>query len=319
MSFRHRLLNRRVFMAHGILAAGAGAWVTWSSSWTARFFRERIKEVGRPMLPANHRPAPHTWPDDRLTFSWLGHATGLVNFHGVRILIDPVLFPRIGVNLTLGSLGPKRLTACALRPDELPEIDLVLVSHAHFDHLDTPSLAAVRGKPAAVMAAGTSDLLPRKRYASVTELRWGESADVETPRGGVRVRSIEVKHWGARIRRDSWRGYCGFVVERDGRRILFGGDTANTPLFAGYRALGPFEAAFMPVGAYDPWIANHCTPEQAVAMANAAGAGLVVPIHHQTFQLSREPFWEPLERVQSALAAEPDRIPLQAIGQTVTV
>ncbi len=308
-----------MFIAQGALAAGAGAWLTWSSSWTARFFRERIAELGRDIPPAAHRPAPLMWADDRLTFSWLGHATVLVNFYGVRILVDPALFPRIGVDLVVGSLGPKRLTACALRPEELPEIDLVLVSHAHFDHLDTPSLAAVHGRPAAVMATGTADLLPRKRYASVTELKWGESTRVETPRGGVRVRGIEVKHWGARMRRDSWRGYCGFVVERDGRKLLFGGDTAETRLFAAHRAHGPFEAAFMPVGAYDPWIANHCTPEQAVAMANAAGARLLAPIHHQTFRLSREPFLEPIERTRAALAAEPDRLPLQEIGQTVVI
>jgi L-ascorbate metabolism protein UlaG (beta-lactamase superfamily) len=196
----------------------------------------------------------------------------------------------------------------------------VLVSHAHFDHLDRPSLAAVRGRPTAVMAPGTVDLLPRKSYAGATELRWGESVRVDTPRGDALVRSIEVKHWGARVRSDHWRGYAGFIVERDGRKLLFGGDTADTPVFAGsHRAHGPFEAAFMPVGAYDPWIANHCTPEQAVTMADAAGARLIVPIHHQTFTLSREPFGEPLERTRAALTGEPDRLPLQQIGQTVVV
>jgi L-ascorbate metabolism protein UlaG (beta-lactamase superfamily) len=290
-----------------------------SSSWTARFFRERLKEVGRAIPPAPQKPEPQNWSDRQLTFAWLGHATVLVNFHGVRILVDPTLYSRIGVDLKLGTLGPKRLTAAPLLPRELPEVDLVLVTHAHFDHLDTPSLAAVRGKPAAIMARGTSDLLPRRRYSSVEELGWGESKLVETPRGGVSVRAIEVKHWGARIRRDTWRGYAGFVIERDGRKLLFGGDTAETPLFEGHRTLGPFEAAFMPVGAYDPWIRNHCTPEQAVAMAKAAGARLFAPLHHQTFKLSNEPFLEPIERVQAALAKEPDRLAVREIGQTVVV
>jgi L-ascorbate metabolism protein UlaG (beta-lactamase superfamily) len=241
------------------------------------------------------------------------------NFYGVRILTDPTLFRRIGVDAFVGTIGPLRLVQCALTASELPDIDLVLVSHAHFDHLDTPSLAAVRGRPAAVMAAGTSDLLPRHPYSSVRELRWNESAKIVTPRGDVLVRSIEVKHWGARMRRDTWRGYTGFIVEREGRKLLIGGDTAQTSIFGGYRSLGPFEAAVMPIGAYDPWIRNHCTPEQAVQMANAAGARLFVPVHHKSFELSREPFNEPIERTQAALSAEPDRLAIREIGQTVVI
>jgi L-ascorbate metabolism protein UlaG (beta-lactamase superfamily) len=132
----------------------------------------------------------------------------------------------------------------------------------------------------------------------------------------VLVRAIEVKHWGARLGRDTHRGYAGFVVEREGCRLLIGGDTALTPLFRDHRRLGPFDAAIMPIGAYDPWIRNHCTPEQAVTMADAAGARLFVPVHHRSFQLSREPFDEPIERAESALAKERDRLALREIGQT---
>src|SRR3954471_5517265 len=146
-----------MFLAQGIVAGGAALWLTLSSGWAARFFRERLREIGRTIPPARHKPDPLSWSDQKLTFAWLGHATVLVNFHGVRMLVDPTLFPRIGISLGLGSLGPKRLTAAALRPAELPEIDLLLVTHAHFDHLDTPSLSAVRGRPAVVMAKGTSD------------------------------------------------------------------------------------------------------------------------------------------------------------------
>ena len=92
--------------------------------------------------------------------AWLGHATVLIDFQGLRILTDPVLFSRIGVDAWVGTLGPQRLVQSALPVEAIPEIDLVLVSHAHFDHLDTPSLAAVPGRPAVVMASGTSDLLP---------------------------------------------------------------------------------------------------------------------------------------------------------------
>jgi L-ascorbate metabolism protein UlaG (beta-lactamase superfamily) len=290
-----------------------------SSSWPARFIRGRIAEISQEVLPAPHHPDPRTWSDNAVTLAWLGHATVLINFYGVRVLTDPTLFLRIGVDAWLTSIGPLRLTACALDVAELPEIDLVLVSHAHFDHLDRPSLAAIPGHPVAVMAKETSDLLPRKPYASVRELRWGESLTVDTPRGGIRVRAIEVKHWGARMRRDTHRGYNGYIIDHEGRKLLFGGDTADTPLFATYRRYGPFEAAIMPIGAYDPWIRNHCTPEQAVRLADAAGARLLVPVHHQSFALSREPFYEPIERTQAALASEADRLGLREIGQTLRI
>ena len=288
-------------------------------SWAARFLRERVREFGREVPAALHRPSPSTWTDNAVTLAWLGHATVLINFYGVRILTDPVLFRRIGVNLGLGSFGPLRQIACAMSAKSLPDIDLVLVSHAHFDHLDTRSLAALRGRPAAVVATNTSDLLPRRRFSSVNELRWDEQIVVPTPHGAVQVRSIEVKHWGARLGRDTHRGWTGFIVEREGRRLLIGGDTAQTPLFRAHRRYGPFDAAVMPIGAYDPWIWNHCTPEQAVAMADAAGARLFVPVHHQTFRLSREGHREPIERADSALAHEQGRLALREIGETVII
>jgi len=299
--------------------AGAGAWSGLSNSWAARLIRGRFDEFGREVPAAPQRPSPARWRDNAITLAWLGHATVLINFYGVRILTDPVLFRRIGVDLVLGSLGPLRLIQCALAPEELPEIDVVLVSHAHFDHLDTPSLAAVRGTPVAVMAMGTQDLLPRRHYSSVHELAWGGSQTIMTRHGDLTVRAIEVKHWGARIQRDTWRGYTGWVLEREGRKLLIGGDTALSGAFQQHRALGPFEAAVMPIGAYDPWIWNHCTPEQAVTMASAAGARLLVPVHHQSFELSREPFMEPIERVQEALMHERDRLALRDIGATAVI
>lgn len=314
-------LDRRTFLATGLLgaAAGAGAWVSTSASWGARFLRERAREFGREVLPAPHRPTPTSWSDASITLAWLGHATVLVNFYGFWILTDPVLFSRIGVDLRVGSLGPLRLVECAVPPEELPELDLVLVSHAHFDHLDTPSLAVVPGRPAAVMAVETSDLLPSRAYSSVTELRWDETTRVRGRYGDALVRAIEVKHWGARLGRDTWRGYTGFVVEREGRRLLIGGDTAATPHFKSHRRHGPYEAAVMPVGAYNPWVRNHCTPEQAVAMADAAAARLFVPVHHRSFRLSNEPYDEPIERVEAALRAEHDRLAVREVGETVTI
>lgn len=308
-------------MATGVLAGlgGGGAWLSTSSSWGARFVRERFGEIGRDVPKAPVTPIPATWADNRITLAWLGHASVLINFFGVRILTDPTLFARIGVDAVVGTIGPLRLVQCALTPAALPEIDVVLVTHAHFDHLDTASLGAVRGRPVAVMAASTADLLPRRHYSAIHELRWDESVRVPTRRGELLVRGIEVRHWGARMRTDTYRGYTGYVLEREGRKLLIGGDTAATPAFRAHRRHGPFDAAVMPIGAYDPWIRNHCTPEQAVQLANDAGARLFVPVHHQSFALSREPFFEPIERAEAALAAEPERLALRAIGQTVVV
>ena len=312
--------NRRTFLSTGLLAAaGAGAWLTTSASWGARFLRERARELGRDVPLPRHTPTPASWSDSAITLAWLGHATVLVNFYGFWILTDPVLFSRIGVDLGVGSLGPLRLVQCAVPPDDLPALDLVLVSHAHFDHLDTPSLAVVPGRPAAVTAAGTSDLLPSRAYSNVTELRWDETMRVRGRHGDALVRAIEVKHWGARLRRDTWRGYTGYVVEREGRRLLIAGDTAATSLFRGHRRYGPFEAAVMPIGAYNPWIHNHCTPEQAIEMADAASARLLVPVHHRTFKLSSEPYDEPIQRVAAALHAEHGRLAISEVGETVSI
>jgi L-ascorbate metabolism protein UlaG (beta-lactamase superfamily) len=314
-----RAFDRRTFLASGLLAGLGGVWAAGSSSWAARFIRERFDEIGRGVPPAPYTPRPASWSDGGITLAWLGHATVLINFFGVRILTDPVLFPRIGVDAGIGTIGPLRLVDCALPATQLPDIDLVLVSHAHFDHLDTASLAAIPGRPAAVMAPETSDLLPRRYYSRVNELRWDEHVRVGTARGDITVRAIEVKHWGARMRHDTYRGYTGYVLEREGHRLLIGGDTANTPLFRDYRRWAPFDAAVMPIGAYDPWIRNHCTPEQAVVMADAAGARLFVPVHHRSFQLSREPFDEPIERAQGALAAEAGRLVLREVGETAAI
>ena len=313
------MLNRRALLATGVLAGAGAAWTSVSSSWTARFLRARMTEFGQDVPLAPHSPRPDTWPENAITLAWLGHATVLVNFYGLRIITDPVLFSRIGVDLGIGSLGPLRLVQCALPPQALPDIDLVLVSHAHFDHLDTPSLAAIRGTPVAVMAAGTSDLLPRRFYSHVEELRWNDSTRVATRRGDAVVHAVEVKHWGARLGRDTHRGYTGWVIEREGRRLLIGGDTAETRAFRDHRRFGPFEAAVMPIGAYDPWIANHCTPEQAVTMADAAGARLFAPVHHRSFSLSREPVTEPIERTEQMLRAERDRLGWREIGETLVI
>jgi L-ascorbate metabolism protein UlaG (beta-lactamase superfamily) len=112
------------------------------------------------------------------------------------------------------------------------------------------------------------------------------------------------------------RGYNGYLLERNGRRILFAGDTALTNSFAELRQDGRIDLAIMSIAAYNPWIRSHCTPEQAIEMANAAGAQFIMPVHHQTFRLSFEPLREPIERFKAALKDTPARIALREIGET---
>ncbi len=310
--------KRRKFLAGLVGAAGLGGlWLATSERRAARWFRRIVADSGRRVLPAPVKPDLTSWSDNAVTICWLGHATVLINFYGIRILTDPTLGDRVGIPLGLGTAGPKRYFAPALRLEELPPIDLVLLSHAHMDHMDLPSLQAFTGKTAIVAARQTTDLLGNTEAKPPTELGWGDDFTLRTDRGELRVEALEVNHWGRRWPNEEIaRGYNGYVLRREGRALLFGGDTANTPLFARLRSRGPFEAAMMPIGAYDPWIRSHCTPEQAVEMANAAGASYIVPVHHQTFRLSEEPMNEPIERLQAALQREPERLALKQIGET---
>lgn len=245
--------------------------------------------------------------------AWLGHSTVLLKIDGFVILTDPVFSTRIGVNLVgPATIGPRRLVAPALKVREIPRPDLVLLSHAHFDHFDTPSLRALASPHTRVITASrTGDLLCTRRYRSVEELAWGAKARI----GDVTVRAFEVNHWGARMQSDSYRGYNGYLIETPRHRILFGGDTAMTDTFRALRSSRRIDLAIMPIGAYNPWIRAHCTPEQALRMAEDAGAELILPVHHQTFHLSREPLEEPIERLSKALARSPERLVLHSIGQ----
>jgi L-ascorbate metabolism protein UlaG (beta-lactamase superfamily) len=279
-------------------------------------FREWTMEIRRPIAPASVKPEPSKWSDAQVTLAWIGHSTVLINFFGVTILTDPVLFSRVGIRLPGFTIGPKRLTAPALSFDELPKVDLVLLSHAHFDHLDLRTLRCFDEATNVITARATGDLLQGTRFSHVTELDWGQSKSLRTAAGEIEITAFPVKHWGARTRRDTYRGYNGYLIERSGRRIIFAGDTAMTETFAERRRHGAIDVAIMSIGAYNPWIQSHSTPEQAVQMANAAGARFIVPVHHQTFRLSFEPFPEPIERFEAALSKTPERTALREIGQT---
>lgn len=280
-----------------------------------RFLEDRLEERRVPVMPAPHRPRPEEWPDDRLTVAWLGHATLLINFYGTWLVTDPALRRRVGLRIAPGvTLGPRRLVAPALQPHELPRLDAVLVSHAHMDHCDLATLRRLPRTARAVVQRGNLDLV--RRFDRADEIAWGESVEV----AGARVESIEVNHWGARKLTDRERGYGGFLVEKRGRAIVFGGDTAYTRAFA---RLGRRDAeivlAALPVGAYDPYINAHANPEQAWAMGREMGARYFLPMHHSTFRLSREPVTEPITRLLAAAGPEHWRVALTEIGQTWTL
>ena len=279
------------------------------------------------MAPAFAKPNPSQWSDRQVTAAWLGHATVLINFFGINILTDPVLFPRVGIRIPfLFTIGPKRLTVPALTVDELPRIDIVLLSHAHFDHLDWRTLSHLDRATKVITASRTRDLLNWTRLRDVTELRWQERKTIEIPAGTchavaerrrtINITAVPVKHWGARMQHDDYRGFNAYLIERNDRRILFGGDTAFTETFTELRARGRIDLAIFSIAAYNPWIRSHANPEEAIQMANDAGARFIMPIHHQTFRLSFEPFREPIERFEAALRDQPEKIALRQIGET---
>lgn len=244
--------------------------------------------------------------------AWIGHSTVLLKIDGITILTDPVFSRKVGIPLGPVTLGIKRLVEPALPIKDLPRIDLILLSHAHMDHFDVPSLRRLESRSATVVTAtATSDLLRVQRYGRVQELGWNESARV----GSLTIRAFRVNHWGARMGTDTHRGYNGYTIEAGGHRVLFGGDTALTDSFQGLRNRRPYDLAIMPVGAYDPWIHYHCSPEQAWRMAHNAGFDFFLPVHHQTLLLSREPYLEPIERVYSAAGRYADRVAVRQIGQ----
>ncbi|MBV9761545.1 MAG: MBL fold metallo-hydrolase [Acidobacteriaceae bacterium] len=276
------------------------------------FFRQMSRERKREILPAPNAPDPKAWLQHGLHAAWLGHSTVVLMLDGFTILTDPVFSERIGIKLGRVVIGIKRLVEVAAPMSELPPIDLVLLSHAHMDHFDLPTLRQLENSRTHVVTAyRTCDLLRPKHYAQVHELRWNQSVQI----GPARILAFEVAHWGARMRNDVYRGYNGYLIETEKYRVVFGGDTAYTESFKRVRSSKPLHMAIMPVGAYDPWIRVHCNPEQAWAMANHAGAEFVLPVHHQTFQLSHEPALDPIERLVTAAGAHPERVCLQEIGQ----
>jgi L-ascorbate metabolism protein UlaG (beta-lactamase superfamily) len=158
--------------------------------------RGRLRFLDRlyPPVKAAHKPDLRNWHKEELAAAWIGHATVLMRIGDMTVLTDPVMYNRVGVGFGLITGGPRRLVAPALSLAELPPIDLILVSHAHFDHLDRPTLNRLAKNTPVVAAHRTHDLIKDLGFHNVTELQWGESLQVES----LAITAREVNHWGAR-------------------------------------------------------------------------------------------------------------------------
>ena len=237
--------------------------------------------------------------------TFLGHSSFLVQMGGLRVLIDPVFATRLVV------LRRQRRVGVKLR--DLPAIDLVLVTHAHMDHLNRPTLRRVATlakkaglAPVIVVPEGVEDLVEGLGFSEVRTLRWWEETVVAGPQGrGVQVTMTPAKHWGARMFRDTHRLFGGYVLAAGGQRVYHAGDTAY---FAGFAEiggrLGPLTVALLPIGAYfpDSYRAVHTSPEEALRGFIECGAETMVPMHFGTFKLGREPMEEPPVRLMAEAA-----------------
>lgn len=254
---------------------------------------------------------------DELGVTFIGHSGFLIQMAGKNVLVDPNFADWIFIL--------KRLRRPGLRLRELPPIDVVLLSHAHFDHLHRPSLRAIarhtrklRGEaPRLVVPKGVADLVDDLRYLSVIEMKWWESIRV----GGLEITHVPANHWGARMLRDYHRGFGGYVLRSEKHSLYHSGDTAY---FNGFATIGERlqpEIALLPIGAYEPpsFRNVHTSPEDAVQAFLDLGAKRMIPMHYGTFRLSHEPMEEPVPRLLQAAASAgvADRVRVLDEGETL--
>jgi L-ascorbate metabolism protein UlaG (beta-lactamase superfamily) len=257
------------------------------------------------------RLEPASWRDDGLTIANLGHSTLLMDYFGVRVISDPALFARVGLSIgPLATIGPGRLTGLPLPLSELRSVEVILITHAHMDHLDLPSLKVMPKNAVVVACERCAKLIAPLGFADVRELKWGRTTEVN----GLRVTAMGAAHWGRRSPPfGADYGFNSYVLEKNGHRMLLACDSAFTDLFGDLRANPPTVAAFS-IGAYDPWIWNHADPEQVWTMFQQSGARYLVPIHWGTFRLSKEPMDEPIQRLIAAAGSDADRVVMRQIG-----
>jgi L-ascorbate metabolism protein UlaG (beta-lactamase superfamily) len=242
-------------------------------------FTKRHGEKNKPVYPELR--------EGQLCITWIGHASFLIQTPEHSILIDP--------NWAKWLKVIKRIRQPGIEIHDLPAIDLVLVTHAHFDHLDRKTLRAVASDQAIVVPEHVSGLVHGLGFNHVQELRQWERFEV----GDLKVTLTPARHWGARVLHDSHRGFGGFHIEYAGRSVFHCGDSA---WFEGFTEIGerlPVEIALLPIGAYEAPTKRdvHMNPEEAIDAFLQLKARTLVPMHYGTFRLSYEPLHEPPERL----------------------
>ena len=269
--------------------------------------RKRARQFGRlvrhsavtPRTGQSYQPTLASNGELGLTF--IGHASFLLQMGGQNVIIDP--------NFARWLFVLKRLRQPGVRLRDLPPIDLVLVTHAHFDHLHRPSLRAIvrqtlrrKGQaPAIVVPHHVFDLVSDLGFRDVVELEWWNSFKHR----GLTVTHVPSRHWGARILKDSHRGYGGYVLRDSKHSVYHAGDTAY---FSGFREIGERlapELALLPIGAYNPPTFRnvHADPADATRAFLDLNARWMVPMHYGTFRLSHEPMDEPLQLLEKEAKA----------------
>jgi len=250
--------------------------------------REPSKWQDRRGGPAGPPPARRVDEPGRLLVTHINHSTMLLQLEGVNVLTDPVYSERIG---PISWVGPRRHRDPGVRFEDLPPIDVVLISHNHYDHLDLPTLKrlARRDRPRILVPLGNSALLEKHDIPGGEDLDWGQKRRV----GPLQVTFLPSRHWSGRGMGDRFKTLWGaFVIEGRAGPIYVAGDTGWGPHLAeARRRFGPMRLALLPIGAYEPrWFmrAAHLSPAEAVEAHLVLGARTSVPMHYGTFKLSDE-------------------------------
>ena len=245
------------------------------------------------------RAAFATPPASGLRITWLGHSTFILEVDGARILIDPVWGERAS---PVTWAGPARFHEPPLPLKELPEIDAVLISHDHYDHLDYPTVAQM-------LDTKTQWLVPlgigaHLEYwgvdkSRITEFDWWEDREVKD----LKITCTPSRHFSGRsLTSQNATLWSGWAIAGPAHRVFYSGDTAMHPAFKDIgEKLGPFDVSILETGAYSPmWADVHLGPEQALIAHQMVGAKVFLPVHWGTFDLALHPWVEPIERVLAA-------------------
>ena len=243
------------------------------------FFYEMVwKALLTPRVGQHRRPNFPKLTRGDVAVTWIGHASFLVQFNDLNVLIDP--------NFANWLFFLKRIKRAGLRLADLPPIDLVLLTHAHYDHFHKPTLRKLPAPKIGVMPWGVGDLAHNLGFGRVIELQTWESFS----HADWSVTLTPCKHWGARTLHDDHRGYGGFVLEHQGRRVYHAGDSAYSDCFKEIGRRCAPEIALLPIGAYypDSFRNVHMGPDEAMNVFRDLGAKWFVPMHYGTFKLSFE-------------------------------